>query len=123
MRQVIAILAIGALSSVAIADAPIVSATATSRAETREWVLSQEQVHELDAWLYQHRKDWGANFATPPTAAMRIQIKQSDGVQRNLEFFDQPGWSSAVIFHDRVGSFSATEIANLRQKLGERHVQ
>ena len=115
------ILAIGALSSVAIADAPIASATGTSRGEPREWVLSQEQVHVLDAWLNQHRKDWGANFATPPTAAMRIQIKQSDGVQSSIEFFDQPGWSSTVIFNDRVGSFSAADIASLRQRLGERH--
>ena len=123
MRRVIAILAIGALPTAAIADAPIVSAAATSRAEPHEWVLSPEQVHELDAWLNQHRRGWGANFATPPTAAMRIQIKESDGVERSIEFFDQPGWSSSVIFHDRVGLFSATDIANLRQKLGERHGQ
>jgi len=120
MRRVIVALVIGVLCGEAIADAPIVTAIATSRAGPHEWVLSQEQVHELDAWLNRHRKSWGANFATPPTAAMRIQIKQSDGVERSIEFFDQPGWSSFVIFHDRVGSFSAADIANLRERLGER---
>ena len=123
MRQAIATLAIAAFSSAAIADAPIVSAVATSRSESHEWVLSQKQVHELDVWLNQHRKGWHVNLATPPIASVRIQIKRSDGTERSIEFFDQPGWSSSVIYHDRVASFSAADIANLRQNLGEAHGQ
>jgi len=120
MRHLIATLAIGALSSAAVADGSIVSATAISRSVSHEWVLSLEQVQVLDAWLNAHRKAWRANVATPPTAALSIQIQQPDGTVRSLEFFDQPGWSGAIILHGRVASFSAAEIASLRQQLGER---
>ena len=113
-------LAIGALSSAAIADKTIVSAVATARAEPHEWVLSSEQVQVLDAWLKEHRKVWRANLATPPVPAFSILIKQSDGIRRRIAFFDQPGWSSAVMADGRVASLPATEIASLRQKLGER---
>ena len=58
--------------------------------------------------------------ATPPTAALRVQIQQSDGTARSLEFFDQPGWSGSVILRGRIASFSAAEIASLRQQLGDR---
>jgi hypothetical protein len=119
MRRVITALLIGALTSAAMADAPIVSAIASSRADGREWMLSQEQVQALESWVNEHRKGWRVNFATPPVAALSIRIAQSDGTERRMEFFDQPGWSSSVIFHDRVGSFSATDIAGLREKLGE----
>jgi hypothetical protein len=119
MRHLIAALAIGALSSAAIADGPIVSAIAISRAEPHEWVLSREQVQVLDAWLNEHRKGWQANLATPPAAALSIQIKQSDGTERSIEFFDQPGWLGSIIIHGRIASFLPTDIATLRQQLGQ----
>ena len=119
MRHLIATLTIGALSSVAIADGPVASATAISRSESHEWVLSREQVQVLDAWLNAHRKAWRANLATPPAAALSIQIQQPDGTARSLEFYDQPGWSGSVILRGRIASFSAAEIASLRQQLGE----
>ena len=119
MRHLIATLGI-ALSGTAVADGPIVSAIAVSRVDSHEWVLSREQVQVLDLWLEEHRRGWRANLATPPAAALNIQIKQSDGTERSVEFFDQPGWSGSVIIHGRVASFSATDIASLRQQLGER---
>jgi hypothetical protein len=119
MRHLIATLTIGVLSSAAIADERIVSAIAISRSEPHEWVLSREQVQVLDAWLNEHRKAWRVNLATPPRAALSIQIEQPDGTERSIEFFDQPGWSGSVIIRGRVASFPAADLARLRQQLGE----
>jgi hypothetical protein len=119
VRRLIAGVAIGALSSAAVADAPVVSANAISRSEPHEWVLSPEQVRVLDTWLNDQRKGWRANVATPPAAALSVQIKHSDGTVRSIEFFDQPGWSGSVVIRGRIASFSATDLAGLRQQLGE----
>jgi hypothetical protein len=119
MRRLIASFTIALLSSAAFADGPVVSANAISQSEPHEWVLSPEQVHLLDAWLNEHRKGWRANLATPPAAALSVQMKHSDGTERSIEFFDQPGWSGSVIIRGRVASFPAADLARLRQQLGE----
>jgi hypothetical protein len=120
MRRLIATLAIGALSGAANADGPVVSAVAISGPESHEWVLSREQVQVLDAWLNEHRKGWRANLATPPAAALSIQITQADGTVRSMEFFDRPGWSGSIIIHGRVAAFLPADIATLRRQLGDR---
>ncbi|HEX5049987.1 MAG TPA: hypothetical protein VFX89_22930 [Gammaproteobacteria bacterium] len=111
--------AISALSGAAMAEGQIQSAIAMSVPEAHEWALSQQQIEVFDTWLRAHRKGWRANLATPPAAALSVRVKQSDGTERSIAFFDQPGWSSSVISRGRIASFSVAEVGELRRQLGE----
>ena len=114
MRALLFVLGVAG-AALARADVGPVSAVATAR-DQRSYSLSAEQLELLDSWLHKHR--WRRNFATPPTAAFSVAIKQADGATHTLAFFDEAGWAAAVTLDGRIASSSAEEVANLREKLG-----
>jgi hypothetical protein len=119
MRIVISILALVGFAGARADAAEVASAMATLRNQQPQ-ALSSEQIGFLESWLEEHRSGWKRNFATPPRAALSVQITGADGAVRTIAFFDQTGWSQSVILDRRIASFSPGELASLREQLGGR---
>jgi len=91
----------------------VVSAFADGSRWAHDWVLSEEQVRVLDAWLKEAPSRLKPNFGYAAKTSLSLEIKAGGRTVRNLEFFDQPGWSNSVVIKRRIASFSPTQLASL----------
>ena len=101
-------------------ESPIVSGQANGSP------LSEKQVEALNLWMKRHSSSWSMIFAPPPAPSFIVAIKQASGKTGRIEFFSKENWDKVVVFwsvdpaDNRIGSFSISEVADLRRQLSER---
>jgi len=74
----------------------------------KSWPLKENQLKQLHSWLHSHRSHWKMVLATPPLPSFSILLNQSDGVQRQIDFYSKnESWQHVIGMSvwDREGTF------------------
>jgi hypothetical protein len=91
----------------------------------KNWPLSQAQVELLNTWLKEHSSGSSMVVATPPPPSFSVVVRHANGKSSQVDFFSTKNWDKAVVIYaenpanNGIASFSAADLKNLRQQLGE----